>query len=79
MLKKLDGDIVSSSDGLNHSDDEAGLKSEKTLVLQSFPEIQIGSLYENNLPIYYCARFLAYNFLLAGNCVFNVLFYEVFS
>lgn len=32
------------------------------------PEIhvQIGSLYEKNVPIHYCARFLSYNFLLSG-------------
>jgi hypothetical protein len=42
--------------------------SDNDLVIENYPELQIGSLYERNIPIYYCSRFLAYNFLLAGEC-----------
>ncbi|XP_035714304.1 huntingtin isoform X3 [Folsomia candida] len=59
---------VGSSDGLHPSDDEhtENVQLEPNLVLHTFPEIQIGSVYEQNIPIFYCSRFLAYNFLLSG-------------
>jgi len=60
-------DAESIFDEMHHSDEDVGLiKPEKNVIIQSFPELQIGSLYEQNCPIYYCARFLAYNFLLTG-------------
>lgn len=68
MVKCFILDVDSSSEILQHSDDEGRLKA-KEVILPNFPEVQIGSLYEKNPPVYYCARFLAYNFLLAGKKV----------
>lgn len=50
---------------LHESDEESAKDS--PVVIENFPEVQIGSLYEKSIPINYCARFLAYNFLLSGN------------
>lgn len=59
---------------MQHSDDES-LPRSSQVILHNFPELQIGSLYEKNPPVNYCARFLAYNFLLAGNFLLSFSLY----
>lgn len=56
----------SSMEALSHSDEEPQSTKTYSLGVLHFPEIQIGSLYEGRVPLYYCVRFMAYNFLLAG-------------
>ncbi|CAG7730919.1 unnamed protein product [Allacma fusca] len=68
-LFNLDGnheaEFGSTLEVFQPSDDEQ-VPNSFSLPIDNFPELHIGSLYMANVPIYYCARFLTYNFLLAG-------------